>query len=45
MEGRECRQKQRPAASRRSGTIEEANDACFIVGDKNGQALSYVYFR
>ena len=26
-------------------TIDEANDACFIVRDKNGQALAYVYFE
>ena len=25
--------------------IEERNDACFIVSDKNGQALAYVYFE
>jgi hypothetical protein len=25
-------------------TIEEMNDACFIVRDKNGQALGYFYF-
>ena len=25
--------------------IEEANVACFIVKDKNGHALSYVYFE
>ena len=25
-------------------TLEENNDACFIVRDKNGQALSYFYF-
>jgi hypothetical protein len=24
-------------------TVEEANDACFIVRDKNGQALGYFY--
>jgi hypothetical protein len=24
--------------------IEEANAACFIVKDNNGQALAYVYF-
>ncbi len=28
-----------------SGTIEEHNDACFIVKDRNGQALAYVYFE
>jgi hypothetical protein len=26
-------------------TIEEANAACFIVKDNNGQALAYVYFE
>ncbi len=26
-------------------TIEEHNDACFIVRDKNGQALGYFYFE
>ncbi len=26
-------------------TIDEMNDACFIVRDKNGQALAYVYFE
>jgi hypothetical protein len=26
-------------------TIEEANAACFIVRDKNGQALGYFYFE
>ena len=26
-------------------TIDEANNACFIVRDRNGQALSYVYFE
>ena len=25
--------------------IEEANNACFIVKDHNGQALSYVYYE
>jgi endo-1,4-beta-D-glucanase Y len=25
--------------------IEEANNACFIVMDNNGQALAYVYFE
>jgi hypothetical protein len=24
-------------------TIDEANDACFIVRDHNGQALAFVY--
>ena len=28
-----------------SWTIDEANDACFIVRDKNGQALGYFYFE
>ena len=27
------------------GTIDEYNDACFIVRDANGQALAYVYFE
>ena len=26
-------------------TIDEANGACFIVKDHNGQALAYVYFE
>jgi hypothetical protein len=26
-------------------TIEENNDACFIVRDKGGQALGYFYFE
>ena len=26
-------------------TIEEMNNACFIVRDKNGQALGYFYFE
>ncbi len=26
-------------------TIEEANDACFIVRDNTGQALAYLYFE
>jgi hypothetical protein len=26
-------------------TIDEANDACFIVRDANGQALACVYFE
>ena len=26
-------------------TIDEANDACFIVRDKNRQALGYFYFE
>jgi hypothetical protein len=26
-------------------TIEEHNQACFIVKDRNGQALAYVYFE
>jgi hypothetical protein len=26
-------------------TVEEYNDACFIVRDHNGQALAYVYFE
>ena len=26
-------------------TVEEANDACFIVRDANGQALGYFYFE
>ena len=26
-------------------TIEEHNDACFIVRDQDGQALAYVYFE
>jgi hypothetical protein len=26
-------------------TIQEYNDACFIVSDHNGHALAYVYFE
>ena len=26
-------------------TIEELNDACFVVSDNDGQALAYVYFE
>jgi hypothetical protein len=26
-------------------TIEDHNDACFIVKDKNGHALAYVYYE
>jgi len=26
-------------------TIEEMNEACFIVRDKNGQGLGYLYFE
>jgi hypothetical protein len=26
-------------------TIEELNDACFVVSDANGQKLAYVYFE
>ncbi len=26
-------------------TVEEPNDACFIVRDKNDQALAYIYFE
>jgi hypothetical protein len=26
-------------------SVEEMNSACFIVRDKNGQALAYVYFE
>jgi len=26
-------------------SVEEHNDACFIVRDKNGQALAYFYFE
>ena len=26
-------------------SAEEMNSACFIVRDKNGQALAYVYFE
>ena len=28
-----------------SWTIDEANDACFIVRDSTGQALGYFYFE
>jgi hypothetical protein len=26
-------------------TIEELNDACFVMSDANGQKLAYVYFE
>ena len=26
-------------------TLDETNDACFIVRDKNGQALAYFHFE
>ena len=26
-------------------SVEELNDACFIVSDANGQKLAYVYFE
>jgi hypothetical protein len=26
-------------------SVEELNDACFVVRDHNGQALAYVYFE
>jgi hypothetical protein len=26
-------------------SIDEANDACFIVRDSTGQALAYIYFE
>jgi hypothetical protein len=26
-------------------SVDEANDACFIVRDKNGQVLAYFYFE
>ena len=42
MEGeRECRRNNIPP----TWTIDEANDACFIVRDANGQALAYVYYE
>jgi hypothetical protein len=28
-----------------SWSIEELNDACFVVRDANGQQLAYVYFQ
>jgi len=27
------------------GTVEDQNDACFIVKDKNGYAVAYVYYE
>jgi hypothetical protein len=33
------------AASPPLWTLDEMNDACFIVRDKTGQALAYVYFE
>jgi len=41
-------QRRSPCAARRfppPWTLDEANDACFIVRDHNGQALAYVYLR
>jgi hypothetical protein len=38
----------RPCPARRfppPWTVDEANDACFNVRDKNGQALGYFYFE
>jgi hypothetical protein len=32
-------------SKRRFWTVDEANDACFIVKDHNGHALAYVYFE
>jgi hypothetical protein len=29
----------------RPWTVEEYNDACFVVRDHNGQQLAYVYFE
>jgi hypothetical protein len=26
-------------------TIEELNDACFVVSDHDGQALAYIYYE
>jgi len=26
-------------------TVEESNNACFIIRDANGQALAYIYFE
>jgi hypothetical protein len=26
-------------------SLQELNDACFVVSDHNGQALAYVYFE
>jgi hypothetical protein len=34
-----------PLAASAPWTIDEANDACFIVKDHNGHALAYVYFE
>jgi hypothetical protein len=33
------------AASRHPWTIDERNDACFIIRDANRYALAYVYFE
>ena len=33
------------AASSPPWSIEELNDACFVVKDKAGQKLAYVYFE
>ena len=32
-------------AFRRPGLVEEMNDACFVVRDKNGQQLSFFYLE
>ena len=29
----------------RHWTVDEGNDACFIVKDHNGHALAYIYFE
>jgi hypothetical protein len=34
-----------PPSSPPPWSIEEHNQACFIVRDHNGQALAYVYFE
>ena len=34
-----------PAASPPLWSVEELNDACFIVKDSAGQKLAYVYFE
>jgi len=42
-----CYRRSMPAARRfpPPWTLDENNNACFIVRDKNGQALAYVYFE
>jgi hypothetical protein len=45
IEGVECRPSEAARRFPLPWTLDEANDACFIVRDHNGQALAYVYFE